>query len=162
MKRKNLVIIGAAVIIIVVCFYFRSMIGAVIIHSEKIGKSELTAMLKTKLYPPKTKIVTINGKEYLIPLPENSAEYCSEMYPKPRNGKQYLTSTTDLDNYLKVTLPKYGWEWKDQLGALIIIKRSDTSDTFGIDMTHFTHFYLKLAYEDVGESKSADKIEGRN
>ncbi|MCX7709174.1 MAG: hypothetical protein N2484_04925 [Clostridia bacterium] len=144
--RKRKIVLVTGILVLLLTVYFRSMIGAAILRSEKIEGPELRTMLNCALFPVKGREVEVNGNKYFIPLPRHSAEYASSRYPEPKKGKQYLTSTKDLERYLKKELPQYGWEWKDQLGSLVIVKRVDNEDALGIDMTSFTHFYLKLMY----------------
>ena len=147
---NTLIIIGLTVLIMVVV-YFKDVIGAVLIHSERIGAEELSAMIRSKTNPLEGIKKNIDGKEYFIPLPRYTAFYKRKSNLDGLPISYYLTSSqedADWNVYVNEVLPRYGWEKHDQFGAGVIIQRINSDVKTDFVFQRFTHFYDMISFLD--------------
>jgi hypothetical protein len=117
-----------------------SLIGALVIHSEKIGLSELKIMMECKNETEKYLRMSSD-----IPLPKNSAQFSNSVYPEQEGHHQFLTSTRDLEDYF-AELNNEGWQKVEQMTGLYIFKKTDSDAKFNMILNNYTRFYFRLDY----------------
>lgn len=139
--KKTYVICIIVVILISITLFFRNIIGALIIPSEKINKTELDALLKSRFNPDKTVEIEANGKKYIIPLPNGAAKYKSNTYPEQY---QYLVPSENRTYYINNTLSSSGWKFTDQYGAEYTL--TSGKDHMSIYDMPFTRFYSRIIF----------------
>lgn len=119
-------------------FYFKSEIMAVLMNKVSLDKPMLNAMLRCRVYPEKTTVISNpQGQKYTIPLPPRTIYL---------NNQTYLTSTINLKEYLTITLPGFGWTNVIRRGNMIHIKDKTGTREINITVYPYRAIFQKLEY----------------
>lgn len=73
--------------------------------------------------PADTVVLTADGRAYTVDLPPRTAR-AESPHPPARRFVTFATAE-ELDEYLRSTLPRAGWSYREQLGSMHALERGD-------------------------------------